>query len=130
MLIKMNLVKHLGYKEYSIIGWSDGAKVGLLMAIKYSDSIKALVLTALSTYVSEKCHKVFESTKNVETWGYDRIEAYLRSYESKEEIQKLWTKFTDYVLYYNQYFPEDIFKNKYDLVKCPLLIFHGDRVSY
>lgn len=119
----------MGFDKYSIIGWSDGAKVALLMAIKYPESVQSLVLTAISTFVSQNSCKFFETTKNVETWSSERIEAYLRSYESEAEIQRLWTKFAEYVKYYNQYFPEDIYKNKYHLVKCPVLIFHGDRVS-
>ena len=122
------MVKHLGFKKYSIIGWSEGARVGLLMAIKYPESVESLVLTAISTYVSETSHKFFAKTQRVDSWSDDKIDTYLRSYESKEEIQKLWTKFTSYVLYYNQYFPQDIYKDKYHLVKCPVLIFHGDRV--
>ena len=127
-LNEITLVKHLGYDKYAIIGWSDGAKVALLMAIKYNECVESLVLTALSTYISKNCLKFFESTSNVKTWGNDKLNAYLRGYKSIEEIQSLWTKFVNYVKYYDQYFPRDIYENKYHLVKCPVLIFHGDRV--
>ena len=70
------------------------------------------------------------STQSVDKWKKDRIQELLRVYESKEEIQKLWNRYLKFAEFYTQYFPEDLFKGKYHLVKCPVLLTHGDQVRY
>ncbi|CAG2109202.1 unnamed protein product, partial [Medioppia subpectinata] len=120
----------LGYERYSIIGWSDGAKVALLMAVQYSQCVESMVLTAISTYVSDSCLKFFKSAQNIECWGEEKVNAYLKCYETKTEIQNLWNRFVRFAEFYNQYFPEDMYKNRYHLIQFPVLVLHGQRVSH
>ena len=122
-------IKHLGYDKYSIIGLGEGARVALLMAINYSQSITSIVLSALKTYSSNKGLAALLSTQKVDKWSRNKLDAYLKVYESKEEIQKLWNRYLKFAEFYNQYFPEDMFKDKYHLVKCPVLLTHGDKVN-
>ncbi|CAG2178044.1 unnamed protein product, partial [Oppiella nova] len=119
------VMESLGFQKYSIIGWSDGAKVALLMAIKYPKCVESVVVTAISIYLTDSAIRFFKTTQNIESWSKDRIDCYLRCYETKAEIQTLWTRFAKYIEYYNQYFPEDIYKDKYDLIRCPVLVMHG-----
>ena len=118
----------MGFDKYSVIGWSEGSKVALLMATIYSQSIESIVLTSVSTHVSNECLKTILSTKSVQSWSKDKLECYLRSYDNVDDIQQLWNKYVKFIEYYNQYFP--LIKNNYHLIECPVLVIHGDKVCH
>jgi len=121
------VMKHLSINAYSIVGWSEGAKVALLMAIRYPTEVEALVLVGITYYMSNRNIASLKANQSVDKWPKSKIEDYLRGYDSKEEIQKQWTRYLNFAEFYNQYFPEDIFKGKYQNVKCYTLIVHGDK---
>ena len=98
------------------------------MAAKYPQSIHSIVVSGISTTQSIRGLSALLSTQTVDKWEKKRLEPYLKAYGTKDEIQKLWNRFLKFIEFYNQYFPEDIFKDSYDLVKCPVLIVHGDNV--
>ena len=118
----------MGYNKYSIIGFSEGARIALLMATKYPKIIDSLVLSAIKTSTTTKELKAFFASKSVDKWSEKKLKAYLNVYESKDEIQKLWNRFHKFAEFLTQYFPEGLYKDKYHLVRCPVLITHGDRV--
>ncbi|CAG2172511.1 unnamed protein product [Oppiella nova] len=119
------LMKELGFDKYSILSWSDGAKVALLMATLYPESIESVILTSVYTYISNESLKLLLSSQSVDNWHKDKLESYIKSYGKKEVIQQLWTKFIKFAEYYNQYFPES--KNNYHLIKCRVLIVYGEK---
>ncbi|CAG2120640.1 unnamed protein product, partial [Medioppia subpectinata] len=101
------LMKHLGYKHYSVIAWSDGAKSGITLAIKYSDSVNAIVLIGASICASRQAVQFLNTIIKTEDWSADRLNSYLRSYESREKIQDLWTRYVKSTEYHDQYFGND-----------------------
>ncbi|CAG2122177.1 unnamed protein product, partial [Medioppia subpectinata] len=113
------LMKELNYNKYSIIGWSDGANVALRMATKYQQSVESLILVSVYTYVTNVTLKLLMSSQTVNDWNKHKLEAYLRSYESKDVIQQLWTRYIKFIEYFNQYYPES--KNAFQSIKCKTL---------
>lgn len=118
------------YKKYSIVGWSDGAKTALLMAAKYRDEVESLVLVSVSNAPSNRCLNALLQKKSVDSWHKDKVEAYVKVFGTKDELQKQWSRYLKFVEFYTSYFPNDIFANKYNLVNCPVLVVHGDKVSH
>jgi len=104
------VMMHLNHDKYSVVGWSEGAKVALLMAIRYPTEVEALILTGITSYMSNRNITALKSIQSVDKWPKVKLENYLRSYASKEEIQKQWNRYLDFAQFYNQYYPEDIFK--------------------
>ena len=98
------------------------------MAIKYPESVQSLVLTAISTFTSNKGLNSLLSTKSVDNWSETQLKSYLKVYGNKDEIQRLWNRYIKFQEEYPFVFPEDIFKDKYKAVKCPVLLVHGDQV--
>ena len=98
------------------------------MATRYPSEVEALVLIGITSFMSNKNITGLKNMKLVKSWPKNRVDNYLRGYESIDEIQKQWNRYLQFAEFYNQYFPEDIFKDKYKLVKCATLIFHGDKV--
>ena len=99
------------------------------MAAKYYESVQSLVLTAISTQLSIKSINYMLANKSVDKMSKNTITNYLKVYESKEDIQKMWNRFVNFIQFYVSYFPGDIFNDKYDMVQCPVLLVHGDKVN-
>ncbi|CAG2118604.1 unnamed protein product, partial [Medioppia subpectinata] len=114
------LMQELNYNKYSIIGWSDGANVALRMATKYRQSVESLILVSVYTYVTNDSLKALTSSQSVDNWSKQKLNSYLQSYDNKDVIQQLWTKYVRFIEYYNQYFPEN--KNNYQSIKCKTLL--------
>lgn len=45
------LMRRLGFDKYSIAGWSDGGSTGLIMASRFPEAIKKLIVWGCGTYV-------------------------------------------------------------------------------
>lgn len=109
-------------------GWSEGAKVALVMAINYPDLIDELILQGVITFPTEINTRNILLTKNINNWGRHTIDNYLRSYRDEIEIQELWKKQMTFISNFQFYFPKGITNNKFDSMRCRTLIIHGDRV--
>ena len=119
-----------------MIGCDEGAKTALVLASKHPTHVKTLVLIGISNRNSTKYFKGLQAIKSVDKWPESKLQKYLRAYESKEEIQRLWNRFVNYVEFstkaigYGQNTPTnpDQLKDHYKSVNCPVLIVHGDQV--
>lgn len=45
------LMRRLGFDKYSIAGWSDGGATGLIMASRYPEAIKKLIVWGAGAYI-------------------------------------------------------------------------------
>jgi pimeloyl-ACP methyl ester carboxylesterase len=99
-----------------------------VLAINYPTNVKSIIVWGILAFISEKVYRILLSTKNVDNWGREKIENYLKIYSNRNEIQELWDRHMNFVVNYRKYFPEGVFKNKFHLIECPVLIIHGDKV--
>lgn len=54
-------MKVLNVGKYSVLGWSDGGIAGMIMAAKYKESIRKLVIWGANSYVLPEELKSYES---------------------------------------------------------------------
>lgn len=55
------LMQQLGFRKYSVLGWSDGGITGLIMAAKYTNAIEKLVIWGSNSYVLPEELDIYES---------------------------------------------------------------------
>lgn len=55
------LMESLDFKNYSVLGWSDGGITGLIMAAKYNNAIEKLVIWGANSYIHPDKVKIYES---------------------------------------------------------------------
>ena len=113
-LIKKILQK-LGHNFYSILGWSDGAKTGLLMAIKYPSRINKLVEWGGNAYVMEQEKAALSSVRDLSLWSKESFCYYNEVYG--KELKVLCDK------HCNHYIKnlDDICRNEVHKIRCPTL---------
>ncbi|XP_054157420.1 valacyclovir hydrolase-like [Oppia nitens] len=121
------LMTHLGYESFAVIGWSDGATAALWMACKYPKAITKMVISSVVAYPDTKVLSALKAMGSVDKWPKQRLDNYLRSYTSKEELQKLWDKYLMFYEHIKTYFASDTNESVYKFINFPVLILRGDK---
>lgn len=57
----VDLMKTIGFNDFSILGWSDGGITGMVLAAKYPDAVQKLVIWGSNAYIIEKEIEMYES---------------------------------------------------------------------
>lgn len=55
------MLQTLGFKKYSLVGWSDGGIVSLIAAAKYPEEVQKLVVWGSASYVIAEEIEIYES---------------------------------------------------------------------
>jgi len=77
----------LGFDKYSVLGWSDGGIVGLMLAARYRERIDNLVVWGANAYVTEGEIKEYEKLRNIENWSEAMRAPFLAMY-GEEYLRK------------------------------------------
>lgn len=59
--VNFDCLQKLGFKKYSLLGWSDGGISSLIAAAKYPDEVEKLVVWGSNAYVLPEEIETFES---------------------------------------------------------------------
>lgn len=119
----MNLMTALGYKRFGVLGWSDGANSGTMMAIRYPECVEQLVVWGGNSFLSEEEVHAFQSIRSLSSWSSRAVEPLRAIYG--DELQSLWEKYVTGLE--NLYATGgDIYRPELQKVKCPTLVLHGD----
>jgi valacyclovir hydrolase len=118
-----NLMTALGYERFGVLGWSDGANSGTIMAIHYPERVEQLVVWGGNSFLSAEELHVFQSMRSLSTWSPRAIEPLRTIYG--DELQPLWEK---YVAGLESLHTAggDIYQSELHKVSCPTLVLHGD----
>jgi len=116
------LMAALGYERFGVMGWSDGANSGTIMAIRYPERVRDLVVWGGNSFLSEEELHVFQAMRSLSTWSQRAIEPLRAIYG--DELQALWER---YVTGLEGLYAAggDIYRSELHKVKCPTLILHG-----
>lgn len=121
------LMNKLGYKLYSVLGWSDGAKIALLLAIQQQGRVDKLVVWGVVPYASDYDIKAVSITRDTSIFDPKSRELYTNAY-GKDLFEQLWHKHVDYCVTYSDS-KETLWDIRKEMktIKCPTLILHGDK---
>lgn len=121
------LMEKLGFKLYSVLGWSDGAKIALLLAIQNQARVDKLVVWGVVPNATEYDIKAVSITRDISIFDPKSRKLYIEAY-GQELFEQLWHKHVDYCVGFsgnaNQIW--DI-RKEMRTIKCPTLILHGDK---
>ncbi|XP_043265011.1 valacyclovir hydrolase-like [Colletes gigas] len=89
-----NLMKVLGYEKYSLVGWSAGGVVSLILAGMYPENVRKLVAVAANCYVSAQDMQNYELIRNIDNWP-EEVRQPLIAYYGEEYFRKTWADGVD-----------------------------------
>lgn len=89
------LMEKLGYRSYSIMGWSDGGKTALCLAYRNPARVDKAVTIAGQAYVTPACKAALKTTSNIKFWEPHMLAPYQKVYGA-EEFQTLWERHVEH----------------------------------
>jgi valacyclovir hydrolase len=117
------LMTAIGYERFSIMGWSDGANSGSIMAVRYPERVKQLVVWGGNSYLSAEDLHIFQSMRSLSTWSQRAIEPLRAIYG--DDLQPLWEH---YVAGLENLYAKggELYLGDLHKIQCPTLILHGE----
>lgn len=75
---------------YSVIGWSDGAKVALVMAHRNPIRVKCAVVISILVEANQQTLSAFQLSRDIKLWPKEQLNTYIKVYGDADTIQLLW----------------------------------------
>jgi valacyclovir hydrolase len=118
------LLNALEIDRFSVLGWSDGANIGSLLAIKYPARVRRLVVWAGNSFLSAQEMEAFRSIRSLASWSPRAVDAMRAVYG--DELAAMWSAYVDGLetIYTNG---GEIYRSRLSCIKCPTLILHGEK---
>jgi len=120
----VELVQKLGLEKISVLGWSDGGIVGLIMAARYPDLVKNLVVWGANAYITRKDMEYFQGIRDVANWSEEMRVPYMAMYGEKY-FREQWQSWVDAFQSYYDKRGGDICVSDLEQIKARTLIIHG-----
>ncbi|KPM03771.1 Abhydrolase-like protein [Sarcoptes scabiei] len=138
----LQLMEHLNYNSYSVLGWSDGAKVAILCAILQPVRVQAVAASGIFVFGNKNNILPFLKTQKIDTWDAELRQNYEEIY-GYELLQQLWDNHVNWckdfqgrIAAIHAQKPElkeirfaihNDLMNGLGKIRCPVLIIHGDK---
>jgi len=106
--------------QYSILGFSEGGRVGLVMGATYPNEILKIVTIGASCYVTDEERNPLRPHRQITNWGPSLVDEMRVIYG--DELEPLWDQFVETYFKYT-----DIFKTDLAAITCPVFILHGEQ---
>jgi len=122
------LMQMLGFADsYSLVGWSGGGVTGLIMAAKYSEFIKRLVVFGANSFVTKEDVQLVENIADLSKWS-DQMRAQFQTMYGEEYFRKLWLGWLEGYKRFNTDYPDgSMCKEDLKDIRCPTLILQGTK---
>lgn len=118
------LMAELGHKTYSVGGWSDGARVGALLAIQCQSRVNSLCLWGFSPVMDKASCWATARARDTSIWEPDVLKTYSDVY-GEEHFSDLWRKYVDFVVRTLELPDQFDIRDQLKQIKCPTLVLHG-----
>jgi valacyclovir hydrolase len=118
------LLGRMGVASCSVAGWSDGANVAALLAIRNPALVRRLVLWGGNSFVSAEDAELYERTRSIATWSPRMRESLEAVYG--DELQALWSAWGDW-MQGRLAAGGELYRRRLGEIRCPALILHGAR---
>lgn len=117
--------KNLKVDRFSVVGWSDGGTIGMILAAKYPDLVQKLVVFGANAIVTEEDVEIFKSVRDINKWS-ERMRKPMVDMYGEEYFQKTHSEWVDnYIKVYYEDRKGDICSKDLPNIKCPTLLIHG-----
>ncbi|XP_013411453.1 valacyclovir hydrolase isoform X2 [Lingula anatina] len=120
------MMEKLGYSSYSLLGWSDGGNTAMIMAARYPERIRKLVMWGSNCFTTEKDMECIKAVRDLSKWSDRMKQPFIHVYGEeyfKAQWEAWYQAYSDY-FYKNK---GDICRDELKNITSPTLIVHGDK---
>ena len=118
------LMDSLGHRRFSVMGWSDGANVGAIMAALRPERVERLVMFGGQSFLTPEDIATFNTIRRIADWAPKPAAAMRRIYGT--QLDELWER---YVAGQEALFEAggDLYGLLLGKIRCPVLVLHGGK---
>jgi valacyclovir hydrolase len=118
------LMSGLGHARFSIMGWSDGGNVAVIMAARQPERVAKLVAFGGQSFLTAEEIAAFNNIREISAWSQRAAKAMRTIYG--DGLDALWDR---YVAGQEALFDAggDLYRPLLAKVKCPTFVLHGAR---
>ncbi|XP_036438174.1 valacyclovir hydrolase [Colossoma macropomum] len=120
----VDLMQALGFRHFSLLGWSDGGIIALIAAALNPALIKKMVVWGSNAYVSEQDLKIYNAIRDVSMWS-ERMRRPMEQMYGPEYFSQTWKRWVDGISRFADNPQGNICRELLQLIICPTLIVHG-----
>lgn len=119
------LMEKLGFNQFSAVGWSDGGITGLVLAGRFPDTVKKLVVFGSNAYISKQDIEMIDKVSDVSQWSERMKKPMFDMYG--DSFPALWTAWCN--AYRNIYDSNngDICCSDLPNITASTLVIHGNK---
>ncbi|CAG2169073.1 unnamed protein product [Oppiella nova] len=124
------LMENLGHQTYSIIGWSDGAKVALLMPYLNPNRITCSVAIGIFVRATKQTIAPLMLTRDTKRWPKEQYDTYLEIYGDEDTFQLVWDQHINFCRVAMKVCGDGLHlvpPETLRQIRCPVLLVHGDK---
>nr|XP_002127049.2 valacyclovir hydrolase-like [Ciona intestinalis] len=124
----VSLMENLGFETYSLLGWSDGANISAVMAARWSERVRKLVIWGGNSYFTQQELELYQSIRDLSTWSKSMLNPMVEVY-GKEYFEKTWHAWIDMFTEMAGGRKEDtnLYNEELCKIKADTLIIHGQK---
>ena len=122
-----HVMDRLGFREFSVLGWSDGGVSGIILAARFPERVQKLVIWGSNAYVSETDVELVEKTRDVSQWSPKMRGAMETVYGG--DFPGMWSNWMDGIVgvHSDPTRKGNLCTRELGEVKCPTMVVHGSR---
>nr|CAB3226094.1 valacyclovir hydrolase-like [Phallusia mammillata] len=122
------LMEILGFKQYSVVGWSDGGNSACILAANCPERVNKLVVWGSNAYFSKEELNLYKGIRDLEKWSTKMKQPMVDMYGGKL-FEKMWHGWVDAFDRMAKNCDEDgntdLYKSELPKITCQTLIVHG-----
>ncbi|XP_032427948.1 valacyclovir hydrolase [Xiphophorus hellerii] len=122
----VDLMKTLGFKKFSLLGWSDGGITAMIAAARNPELINKMVVWGSNVFVTEDDRKLYNMVRDVSKWSA-RMRQPMEEVYGAEAFAKIWENWVDGIAQFAKRPEGNICMELLPLISCPTLIIHGEK---
>lgn len=122
--IAAELMKKLGFSNYSLLGWSDGGITALILAANHPQIIQKLIVIAGKAYITKKDVMIAESVPSIDNWNPKLLDYMLTIYK-EDYLRGMWAEWISTFRRFYMKHDGDICKKELSKIQCPTLLVQG-----
>jgi len=127
--LSLDLMKELGHKKYSVMGWSGGGLSALLFATQNQDIIRKLIVWGVFAYVDKEDYEKFEWFRDIENWGGLMKEVLVEEYGNDFFVES-WQTWMDILKRMYSHNQGEFCAQALHKITCPTFILHGVKDNF
>ncbi|XP_037787084.1 valacyclovir hydrolase-like [Penaeus monodon] len=118
------MMKNLGYKKYSLLGWSDGGITAMLLAAGFTQHVEKMIIFGANAYITKEETEICKDLRDIDNWS-PKMRAPLEAIYGRDYFKNAWESWVDtYIGIYHER-DGDLCKDDLANIVCPTLIVHG-----